>query len=108
MVVIGLNGEQRLDIAYSGEPEELVAIVKEGTNGWSAPKRWSIDDGQLLPGALAAEDLNGDQLVDLVLLAEKHVYLITQQPDHTFAEPRKFPLASPVKAVRPEPSDRMV
>ena len=99
LVVTDLNGDQRPDLAYYGEPKELVAIFNEGTNGWSAPKRWSIDDGQLLPGALAAEDLNGDQLVDLVLLAEKHVYLITQQPDHTFAEPRKFPLASPVKAV---------
>ena len=45
LVVADLNNDGRPDIAYFGEPKELVVQYNEGTNGWSAPKRWPIDDG---------------------------------------------------------------
>ena len=99
LVVGDLNGDGKPDIAYYGEPKELVAIYNEGANGWSAPKRWPIEDGQLSVSALTTGDLNGDRLTDLVLLAENHVYLIAQKPDHSFAEPAKIPVSSPVKAL---------
>jgi len=40
-----------VDLAYYGEPKELVVQYNEGTNGWGSPKRWPIDDGQLTPNA---------------------------------------------------------
>jgi hypothetical protein len=43
--------------------------------------------------------LNGDGLADLVLLAENHVYFVSQNEDHTFGEPEKIPVSSPVKSV---------
>ena len=52
LVVADLNGDGRPDIAYYGEPKELVVQYNEGTNGWSSPKRWPIEDGQLSPNAL--------------------------------------------------------
>jgi len=100
MVVTDLNGDGRPDIAYYGEPRELVVQYNEGTNCWSAPKRIPIDDGQLTPNALVAGDLNSDGLTDLVLLAESHMYLIVQKPDHTLDEPQKIPVASVVRAVQ--------
>ncbi|HTL17180.1 MAG TPA: VCBS repeat-containing protein, partial [Patescibacteria group bacterium] len=57
LVVADLNGDGRPDIAYYGEPKELIVLYNQGTNGWSAPKRWPIDDGQLTPNALATGDL---------------------------------------------------
>src|SRR5882672_10561086 len=55
LVVADLNGDGRPDLAYyGGDPKELVVLYNQGTNGWSAPKRWAIDDGQLAPYALAA------------------------------------------------------
>src|SRR5579864_7719522 len=39
LVVADLNGDGRPDIAYYGEPKELVVLYNQGTNGWSAPKR---------------------------------------------------------------------
>jgi len=99
-VVSDLNSDGKPDIAYYGEPNELIVQYNEGTNTWTAPKRWAIDDGQLSQNAMVAGDLNGDGRHDLVLLSEKNIYLLTQDEDHALREPQKIPLASPVKAVQ--------
>ena len=100
LVVADLNGDGRPDIAYYGDPKELVVLYNQGTNGWSNPKRWPIDDGQLSPNALATGDLNGDGRTDLVLLAENYVYFLPQQADHSLGEPVKIPLSASVKSVQ--------
>lgn len=100
MVVADLDANGRPDIAYYGEPRELVVQYNEGMHNWSAPKRIPIDDGQLTPNALVAGDLDNDGLTDLVLLAENHIYFVRQKPDHTLDEPQKVPVASAVKAVQ--------
>lgn len=100
LAVTDLNGDGRPDLAYYGEPKELVVVYNQGTNGWSTPKRWPIDDGQLSPNALTAGDLNGDGRTDLVLLAETHAYLIAQDADHNLGEAAKIPLSSLVRSVQ--------
>ncbi|MCX7722846.1 MAG: VCBS repeat-containing protein [Verrucomicrobiae bacterium] len=100
MVVTDLDSDGRPDIAYYGEPRELVVQYNEGTNGWSAPKRFAIDDGQLTQNALVAGDLNGDGLTDLVLLAEGHLYAIHQKPGGVLDEPQRIPVASIARAVQ--------
>ena len=100
LVVAGLNGDGKPDIAYYGEPKELVAQFNQGTNGWSAPKRWALDDGLLDPNALASGDGNGDGRTDLFLLAENYVYSLVQTTNHTLAEPEKIPYSGTVKAVQ--------
>lgn len=100
LVVADLNGDGRPDIAYYGEPKELVVQYNEGTNNWSEPKRFPIDDGQLSENALTTGDLNGDGLTDLILLSDNYVYLIAQKPDHTLGEPQKIPFSGSVKAVQ--------
>ncbi len=100
LVVADLNGDGRPDIAYYGEPKELVVQYNQGSNSWSAPKRWPIDDGQLSPNALSAGDLNGDGRTDLVLLGENCIYFLPQQPDHTLGEPQKIPFSGTVKSVQ--------
>ena len=100
LAVADLNSDGRPDIAYYGDPKELVVQYNEGTNGWSALKRWPITDGQLSPNALAVGDLNGDNRDDLVLLGENSIYFLAQKADHTLDEPQKLPLSSSVKAVQ--------
>jgi hypothetical protein len=100
LVVTDLNGDGKPDLAYYGEPKELVVQYNQGANGWSAPKRWPIDDGQLWVNALAAGDLNGDKLTDLVLLGENNLYFLAQNPDHTLAEPQKIPFSGEIRAVQ--------
>ena len=100
LVVADLNGDGRPDIAYYGEPKELVVLYNQGTNTWSAPKRWPIEDGQLVPNALNTGDLNGDGHPDLVLLAENFVYFIAQKKDHTLDEPVKIPFSGTIKSAQ--------
>lgn len=100
LVVADLNGDSRPDIAYYGEPKELVVQYNEGTNGWSAPKRWPIEDGLLDANALVEGDINGDGRSDLLLLAEGHIYLLEQNADHSLAEPEKIPYSSTAKSVQ--------
>ncbi len=100
LVVADLNGDGRPDIAYYGEPKELVVQFNQGANGWSGPKRWPVDDGLLDANALASGDLNGDGRTDLLLLGENYVYLLVQTTNHTLAEPEKIPYSGTVKAVQ--------
>ncbi len=100
LVVADLNSDKRADIAYYGEPKELVVQYNDGTNGFSLPKRWPIDDGQLTPNALSSGDLNGDKRADLLLLGDSHLYLLPQRADRTFGEPEKIPYSGAVKSAQ--------
>ena len=101
MVVADLNGDGRPDIAFFGDGKDLEVIYNQGTNGWSDPKRWRIDDGQMTPNALAEGDLNGDGRTDLALLGDNgSLYFLAQNADHTLAEPQKIPYSGTPKAVQ--------
>ena len=42
--VVDLNGDGRPDLVYFGDGKDLVVRYNLGTNGWSEPKRWHIED----------------------------------------------------------------
>lgn len=100
MVVADLNHDDRPDLSYFGEPRELVIQYNLGTNGWSQPKRWPLEDGTLDFNALTSGDLNGDGRKDLVLLAEKHLHLLRQRSDGTLGEPERLPYSGTIKAIQ--------
>jgi len=100
LVVADLNGDRHPDLAYFGEPKELVVLYREGTNVWSAPKRWPLDDGLLDMNALTEGDLNGDGRSDLLLVGESALYLLVQTAGRTLAEPEKIPYSGTVKAAQ--------
>lgn len=100
LAVADFNHDSRPDIAYYGEPRELIVQYNEGNRKWSTLKRFTIDDGTLDAYALVAGDLNSDKRTDLLLLADNHVYLLTQSEDGTLAEPEKIPYIGTVKSIQ--------
>lgn len=100
LVVADLNGDRRPDLAYYGEPKELVVQYNQGSNSWSAPKRWPIDDVQLTPNAMSSGDLNGTGRPGLLLLGENQLYWLAQAADHTLQEPEKIPYSGSVKSAQ--------
>jgi hypothetical protein len=100
LVVADLNGDGRPDLAYYGDPKELVVLYNLGTNGWSAPKRWPIADGQMGVNALATGDLHSSGRPGLILLGENNIYYLAQNSDHLLGEPEKIPFSGSVKSVQ--------
>lgn len=100
LMVTDLNGDKRPDIAYYGEPKELVVQYNEGTNGWSSPKRWPIEDGQLSQNAMSTGDLAGTGRPGVLLLGENNLYWLAQNADHTLAEPEKISYSGSVKSAQ--------
>jgi hypothetical protein len=101
MVVTDLNGDGRPDIAFYGDGKDLEVIYNQGTNGWSDPERWRIENGRMDANSLAEGDLNGDGRTDLVLLGDNGaLYFLPQLPDHTLGEPQKIPYSGSPNAVQ--------
>lgn len=98
--VSDVNHDSRPDLVYFGDAKDLIIRYNQGTNGWSEPKRWHLDDGMLSPNALVTGDITGDGLEDVVLLGDAGAaFLLVQQADHTLAEPKKIAYSGTPKAV---------
>ena len=96
-----LNGDGRPDLVYFGETKDLYVIYNRGTNGWSEPKRWHLDDGRQDANAMVVADLNSDGRPDVVFLGDNGaVYFLAQQADHTLADPVKISYSGTPKAVQ--------
>jgi hypothetical protein len=98
--VADVNGDGKPDLIYFGDSKDLEVIYNQGTNGWSEPKKWHLEDGQESPNALAIGDLNGDGLDDIAYLGDNAVYYLAQKPDHTLAEPVKISYSGAPKAIQ--------
>jgi hypothetical protein len=100
LAIADLNSDGHPDLAYYGEPKELLIQYHDGTNAWLAPKRFAIDDGVLDSYALVTGDLNGDKRTDLLLLGEANIYFFAQTEEKTLAEPEKIPYTGAVKSLQ--------
>ena len=101
MSVTDLNGDGRPDIVFYGDAKDLTVLYNQGTNGWSDPKTWHIEDGRMDPNALATGDLNGDGRPGVALLGDNgSLYFLPQLADHTLGEPEKIPYSGTPNAVQ--------
>lgn len=94
--VADLNGDGRPDIAYFGEPKELLVRFNEKA-GWSEAKRWTLEDGKAGSNSLVTGDLDGDGHTDLLALGESGIYMLRQEPKG-LAKPKLIPFSGAVRA----------
>ena len=100
LAVTDVNDDGRPDLIYFGDAKDLTIRYNLGTNGWSDPKTWHLDDGMISPNALAVGDINGDGLPDVLYLGDSgSVYLLEQQKNHKLAEPQKIAYSGTPKAI---------
>lgn len=101
LAVVDVNGDGRPDLVFFGDAHDLEVIYNQGTNGWSDPKHWHIDDGRLDANALTTGDLNGDGRTGIALLGDNGaLYFLAQQADHTLAEPVKISYSGTPKSAQ--------
>jgi len=90
-----LNGDGRTDIAFYGDPRELVVVFQDANGEWGERRSFDIPDGSTKPHALAIGDVNGDSRNDIVLLGSDGIYLILQDATGRLSRPIKESGASP-------------
>ena len=101
LAVADLNGDGRPDLVFYGDAKDLTVLYNQGTNGWSEPKTWHIEDGRMDANSLVTGDLNGDGRTDVVLLGDNgSLYFLPQLADHTLGEPQKIPYSGSPNAVQ--------
>jgi len=84
-----LNGDKRADMAYYGDPKELVVVYQNEKGEWGKRRTFDITDFAQIPYALAVGDINGDFRDDIVLCGTDGTYFIYQAKDGKLRAPIK-------------------
>jgi len=86
-----LNGDGRTDMAYYGDPPELVVVYQSPKGEWGEKKSFDISDGSQHPHTMLIADFNGDKRLDICLLGKDSTYFIYQDAKGVLEKPVKHP-----------------
>ena len=86
LLVDDLNGDKVPDLAFYGDPKELVVVFRAPLGGKETRQRFSIDEARAFGRGLGAGDLNGDGRTDLVLLGTGNTHLFFGSEEGKLAE----------------------
>ncbi|MCA9063958.1 MAG: VCBS repeat-containing protein [Planctomycetaceae bacterium] len=83
------NQDGRIDICYIGAPDRLVVRYQpeDGDAEWTADWMVRLPELQTAAWMIAAGDLNGDKLADIVVLGENVTYALYQSPEGELKPP---------------------
>lgn len=84
------NGDGRTDIVYFGNPDQLVIRFQPEKGEWTQKKQQRVPDVAPSQWFLAAGDLDGNRLDDLVILGKHETIVFHQLKAGTLAEPKKL------------------
>ncbi|MFO1045199.1 MAG: VCBS repeat-containing protein [Planctomycetaceae bacterium] len=84
------NGDGRTDIAYFGNPDQLVIRFQPEKGEWTEKTQQRVPDVAPTPWFLTAGDLDSNGLDDLVILGKHETIVFYQQVKGTLALPKKL------------------
>lgn len=86
------NGDGRIDLAYTGDPQLLTVRYQEADGSWSEKKIAEAPLPSQLVGSFRAGDLDGDGRTDLVMLGQKELAIFYQDKNGVLGAPERYPL----------------
>lgn len=84
------NGDGRTDIAYFGNPDQLIIRFQPVEGEWIEKWQQRVPDVAPSPWFIAGGDLDGNQLDDLVILGKHETIIYYQLKKGTLALPKKL------------------
>jgi len=84
------NHDGRIDLAYFGNPDQLVIRFQSAEGTWNAKQQMRLSDIAAAQWCLSAGDLNHDGRTDLVILGKSDTLLLLQPETGEFGPPQKL------------------
>lgn len=84
------NGDGRTDIAYFGNPDQLIIKYQPAQGEWTEKTQQRVPDVAPTPWFLAGGDLDGNGLDDLVILGKHETIIFYQETKGKLAQPKKL------------------
>lgn len=89
--IADFDGDSRPDLAYFGNPAEIVIMLNDDQGGYSNVKRLNAGEAVENPNALTVGDLNRDGRPDLALLEANEIVIVYQGEGGKLGEPERLP-----------------
>lgn len=84
------NSDGRTDLAYFGNPDQLIIRFQSETGDWQSKQQMRLSDVAAAQWCLSAGDLNHDGRTDLVLLGKSDTFIFLQPEKGEFGPPLKL------------------
>lgn len=88
--VADFTGDDRADIVFFGEPQELVILPQKADGGFAAAIGVRADDGAARIGMLAVGDFNNDGRKDVALMGDEYISLYLQKEEGGLGSPTRI------------------
>ena len=92
LVTGDFNGDGRIDLAYTGDPQALTLRLQEKDGTWTEKKIAEAPTPSQLVGSFKAGDIDGDGRTDLVMLGQKELAVFFQEKNGQLAAPQRYAL----------------